>query len=187
MKKIILGLFFNLLFLTDSYSKFDNKEVNVSCSGTGEYSVSSSFNWFDDYKFIFSPVLTTDLKKVTGYILTKVILENCNPCMGRNEDYYSMDSQADGLIVKDSSIIITQKGKTEIYTTISRYSGNFSSIDKVQYGQTIGSRRGVCKNIDLLYAKIDEYKNFKASKSIGNPKKETDTGAKDLLKKIIGK
>jgi len=187
MKKIILGLFFNLIFLTDSYSKFDYKEVNVSCSGTGEYSVSSSFNWFDDYKFIFNPVFTTDLKKVTGYTLNKVILENCSHCMSRNEAYYSWGSPADGLIVKDSSIIISQKDKTEIYTTISRNSGNFSSIDKLEYGQTIATRRGVCKNIDLLYTKIDEYKNFKTNKSISNPNKETDTGAKDLLKKIIGK
>ena len=43
------------------------------------------------------------------------------------------------------------------------------------------------KNIDLLYIKINEYKNFKVNKSISNPNKETDTGAKDLLKKIIGK
>jgi hypothetical protein len=76
---------------------------------------------------------------------------------------------------------------------------NFSSIDKIYSENLVISRQGSCKNIDVLYAKINEYENFKPTKSSGssnkenksinspNKDKETDTRAKDLLKKIIGK
>ena len=199
MKKIILVLIFNLFFLTGSYAQInlsDRKEINVSCSGTGQYSSRSSFNWFDDYIFIFNPMYTLDLKTIIGYKLNTVILENCTHCMGRNEKYYDI---ANGIIVTNSSINISQKGNTETNTTISRSSGNFSSIDKIYSENLVISRQGSCKNIDVLYAKINEYENFKPTKSSGssnkenksiknpNKDKETDTGAKDLLKKIIGK
>jgi hypothetical protein len=116
--------------------------------------------------------------------------------MGRNEKYYDI---ANGIIITNSSITISQKGNTETNTTISRSSGNFSSIDKIYSENLVISRQGSCKNIDVLYAKINEYENFKPTKSSGssnkenksinspNKDKETDTGAKDLLKKIIGK
>ena len=200
MKKIILVLIFNLFFLTDSYPQknylSDVKEVNVSCSGTGQYTSRSSFNWFDDYRFIFNPMYSLDLKTISGYKLNTVILENCTHCMGRNEKYYDF---ANGIIITNSSITISQKGNTETNTTISRSSGNFSSIDKIYSENLVISRQGSCKNIDVLYAKINEYENFKPTKSSGssnkenksinspNKDKETDTRAKDLLKKIIGK
>jgi len=189
MKKIILFIFFNLFFSTNLYSAVDSKkkEVLVSCNGTGDSSI-GKFNWFDDYRFVFNPIYSVGQKNknlnekelfndknIEGYTLNIVVLENCSHCMGRQDAYASIDGNNDTLIISNNSIIIKQKGKTEIYTTISKSSGNFSSIDKIQYGQNIINRTGVCKNVDLLFLKIDEYKNLYKNKST----------SKYFLKKII--
>jgi hypothetical protein len=75
--------------------------------------------------------------------------------------------------------------------------GTFYKANDMIFHEFYSSLYG--KNIDVLYAKINEYENFKPTKSSGssnkenksinspNKDKETDTGAKDLLKKIIGK
>jgi hypothetical protein len=196
LKKIILlVLIFNLFFLTDSYSQKNNisdgsKVVNVSCSGTGEYGAGKIINWIDNYEFFWA---ATDInKKKVTYSLTRVKILNCSHCFGRDPFYWHAGSfkgsdDAPGLHIKDNTIIIKENSNNiEFYTTISMSSGNFQSIDKIKDGKPfVLTRRGTCTNMN----KFVEYQNLKPEKSISSPNKdkETDTGAKDLLKKIIGK
>ena len=187
MKKIILVLFFSIFITSVNSQQPQNITVNVSCKGTGDYSVRSSFNWFDDYSFIFIPEV--DAKgKVTSYYMGALSLDNCSHCMGRRGYYFNtVHSNKVPVTINSDSIKFREFGDPTVNTTISRSSGNFSSIDSVQNGQTVLSRQGSCTNINLLYSKIDELKNLKVSKSNSSPNKGTDSGVKDTLKKIIGK
>jgi hypothetical protein len=189
MKTIIVILFGSLFFFSNSYSekKIDNKTVNISCSGAGEYGAGKTINWVENYEFFWAPNFTTN--KLT-YDLNSVKILNCSHCFGRNPFYlyigfFKGSIDTPGLHIKDNTIIIKDySDDIEFYTTISMSSGNFLSVDRIKDGKPfVLTRRGVCTNIN----KIVEYQNLKAEKSISSPNKETDTGAKDLLKKIIGK
>lgn len=162
-----------------------NQIVNVSCRGTGDYSVRSLFNWFDDYSFLLIPEFNNK-GKATGNYEGVASLQNCSHCMSRNGNYFSSEGKST-LIINSEGIKLKEFGNPTVNTTISRISGNFSSIDTIQNGQTIVSRLGSCTNIDLLYSKIDELKNLKSVKSSGSPNAGTDSGVKDTLKKILGK
>lgn len=191
MKKhlyLFLLIFFSnaiILATTVNSQKPQNQIVNVSCRGTGDYSVRSSFNWFDDYTFMLIPEFDNK-GKANGNYQGVASLGNCSHCMGRKGNYFSSDGKST-LIISYGGIVLKEFGDPTVNTTISRSSGNFSSIDTVQNGQTTVSRSGSCTNIDLLYSKIDELKNIKGSKSSSSPNKGTDSGVKDTLKKIIGK
>jgi hypothetical protein len=187
MKKIILVLFFSTFIITSVNSQVpENIKINVSCRGTGDYGA-KSFNWFDDYTFFFIPEF--DAKgKVTSYYMGALSLDNCSHCMGRNGNYFgSVNAKNFPITITSDSIKFREFGDPKVNTTISRSSGNFSSIDSIQNGQTVVSRVGSCTNINLLYSKIDELKNLKVSKSSNSPNKGTDSAIKDTLKKIIGK
>ena len=185
MKKIILVLFFSIFITSVNSQQPQNITVNVSCKGTGDYSVRSSFNWFDDYTFMLIPEFDNK-GKANGNYQGVASLRNCSHCMGRNGNYFSSDGEST-LIINSGGIKLKEFGNPTVNTTISRSSGNFSSIDTVQNGQTTVGRSGSCTNIDLLYSKIDELKNLKSVKSSGSPNTGTDSGVKDTLKKILGK
>lgn len=182
---ILIILFLNITILVTVVNSQQPKSVivNISCKGTGNYNSGNSYNWFDDYKFFSIPELKG---KVFSYYMGGK-LENCSHCMGRTGMYVELDNSASTLTIGYDTIKLKEFGNPTVNTTISRSSGNFSSIDTVQNGQTTINRSGSCTNINLLYSKIDELKNLKGSKSSGSPDKGTDSGAKDTLKKILGK
>ena len=83
MKKIILVLFFSIFITSVNSQQPQNITVNVSCRGTGDYSVRSSFNWFDDYTFML--IHEFDNKgKANGNYQGVASLRNFSHCLGRN-------------------------------------------------------------------------------------------------------